>query len=242
MYQQPRFLFGGDKALYIELGDSISPEINRRVKSLVSSIDEASIPGVIDLAPTYRSILVYYDPLQITLDDLQRKLIALGQRSTKETSEVSRVVEIPAVYGGEHGPDLDFVASHNNLTREEVVRIHMGSDYLVYMLGFNPGFPYLGGMSGKIATPRLNTPRVKIPAGSVGIAESQTGVYPLDSPGGWRLIGRTPVPIFDPSRDPPAIAQAGDFIRFVAIDEDRYKEIEDQVKAGTYQIVSHETS
>ena len=240
MYQQPKFLLGGDKALYIELGYSISREVNQRIKSLVRSIDEASIPGVIDLAPTYCSILVYYDPLRIAVGDLQRRLTILSESPTQEASEVARVVEIPSLYGGEHGPDLDFVASHNNLSQQEVIGIHTGSDYLVYMLGFNPGFPYLGGMSERIATPRLSTPRVKIPAGSVGIAESQTGVYPLDSPGGWRLIGRTPVPIFDPNRDPPAIAQAGDFVRFVAIDEGRYqvKKIEDEVKAGAYPIPS----
>ena len=236
MYQQPRFLLGGDKALYIELGSSIDRGVNRQIKRLVRSIDEASIPGVIDLAPTYCSILVYYDPLRIAVDDLQRRLTSLSQSTTQESSEVARVVEVPSLYGGEYGPDLDFVASHNNLSQEEVIGIHTGSDYLVYMLGFNPGFPYLGGMSERVATPRLSTPRVKIPAGSVGIAESQTGVYPLDSPGGWRLIGRTPVPMFDPNRDPPAIAQAGDYVRFVSIDKARYQELEDQVKAGAYQV------
>ena len=241
MYQQPRFLLGGDKALYVELGSSIDREVNRRIKQLVHSIDEESIPGVIDLAPAYCSILVYYDPLHISVDDLQRRLTALNQSSTEEASEVASIVEVPCLYGGEYGPDLDFVASHNNLSEEEVIDIHTGGEYLVYMLGFNPGFPYLGGMSERIATPRLSTPRVTITAGSVGIAESQTGVYPLDSPGGWRLIGRTPVPIFDPDREPPAVAQAGDTVRFVSIDEARYRELEDQVKAGAYQVVRRDS-
>ncbi|MFQ5874852.1 MAG: 5-oxoprolinase subunit PxpB [Dehalococcoidia bacterium] len=242
MYQQPRFLLGGDRALYVDLGDSISPELNQRVGSLVNAIDSASIPGIEDLSPTYRSILVYYDPLKITLDELKERLAASAREATKTPPKRSQVVEVPTAYGGEFGPDLGFVASHNRLTEEEVVRIHSGSDYLVYMLGFNPGFPYLGGLSERIATPRLNTPRVKIPAGSVGIAESQTGVYPLDSPGGWRLIGRTPIRIFDPTRDPPVIAQAGNYVRFVPVDEARYGEIEQQVKAGTYQVTTRETA
>ncbi|MFQ5933318.1 MAG: 5-oxoprolinase subunit PxpB, partial [Dehalococcoidia bacterium] len=231
-----------DKSLYIELGDAISPELNRRVRGLVNAIDGAAIPGIVDLTPTYRSILVYYDPLKIDLADLKERLAALSREATDSASGKLRIVEVPTLYGGEFGPDLEFVASHNHLSPEEVVQIHTGTDYLVYMLGFNPGFPYLGGMSERITTPRLSTPRVKIPAGSVGIAESQTGVYPLDSPGGWRIVGRTPVRIFDPARDPPVIAQAGDHVRFVSIDEAKYREIEAQVNAGTYRGATHDAS
>ena len=135
------------------------------------------------------------------------------------------MLEIPVLYGGEMGPDLEFVAQHAGKTPEEVVGIHTSADYLIYMLGFTPGFAYLGGMSGEIAAPRLETPRVKIPAGSVGIAGSQTGVYPIDSPGGWQLIGRTPVRMYDPEREPPILPQAGQYIRFYPIDRAEFDRI-----------------
>lgn len=239
MYQQPRFRLGGDRALYIEVGDAISPEVNRRVKGLLDAIDEAAIEGVEALAPTYRSILVYYDPLKISLEELKQRLSDLGRSLPDASSSEASIFEIPTLYGGEFGPDLDFVASHTGLSPEEVIRIHAGTNYLVYMVGFNPGFPYLGGMSEKIAAPRLETPRVKIPAGSVGIAETQTGIYPLESPGGWRLIGRSPLKMFDPSRDSPALVEAGDLVRFVSIDEARYQEIQGEVEAGRYRVTIH---
>ncbi|MCH8086365.1 MAG: 5-oxoprolinase subunit PxpB [Chloroflexi bacterium] len=239
MYQQPRFRLGGDRALYIEVGDAISPEVNRRVKGLLDAIDKAAIEGVEALSPTYRSILVYYDPLKIPLEELKQRLSDLGRALPDASSSEASIFEIPTLYGGEFGPDLDFVASHTGLSPEEVIRIHAGTDYLVYMVGFNPGFPYLGGMSDKIAAPRLETPRIKIPAGSVGIAETQTGIYPLESPGGWRLIGRSPLKMFDPSRDPPALVEAGDLVRFVSIDEARYQEIQGEVEAGRYRVTIH---
>jgi KipI family sensor histidine kinase inhibitor len=239
VYQQPRFRLGGDRALYIEVGDAISPEVNRRVKGLLDAIDEAAIEGVEALSPTYRSILVYYDPLKIPLEELKQRLSDLGRALPEASTSEARIFEIPTLYGGEFGPDLDFVASHTGLSPEEVIRIHAGTDYLVYMVGFNPGFPYLGGMSEKIAAPRLETPRVKIPAGSVGIAETQTGIYPLESPGGWRLIGRSPLKMFDPSRDPPALVEAGDLVRFVSVDEARYREIQGEVEVGRHGVTIH---
>ncbi len=240
MYQEPRYLLGGDRTLYVELGDAISPEVNRRVMGFLEVLDRAAIPGITGLAPTYRSILVYYDPMKIPLQDLKQRLSALSRESTEQAPSKAKVVEVTTAYGGEFGPDLEFVASHSHLSPEEVIEIHGGTDYLVYMLGFNPGFPYLGGMSERIATPRLSTPRVKIPAGSVGIAESQTGVYPLESPGGWRLIGRTPIRIFDPQRDPPVIMEAGDFVRFVPIDESGYREIKAMAEAGRYRVATRD--
>ena len=221
------------------MGDAISPEVNRRVKGLLDAIDKAVIEGVEALSPTYRSILVYYDPLKIPLEELKQRLSDLGRALPDASSSEASIFEIPTLYGGEFGPDLDFVASHTGLSPEEVIRIHAGTDYLVYMVGFNPGFPYLGGMSEKIAAPRLETPRVKIPAGSVGIAEAQTGIYPLESPGGWRLIGRSPLKMFDPSRDPPALVEAGDLVRFVSINEARYQEIQGEVEAGRYRVTIH---
>jgi KipI family sensor histidine kinase inhibitor len=149
------------------------------------------------------------------------------------------VVHIPTLYGGEYGPDLEFVAQHAGLTTEEVVSVHSGSDYLTYMMGFSPGFPYLGGLSNTLTTPRLETPRTEIPAGSVGIADSQTGVYPLASPGGWRLIGRTPFKLFDPGADPPSLLKAGDYVRFVPMaTEEEYLDVRQQVEGGRFWVIT----
>ena len=240
MYQHARFLPAGDKALAVELGDSISAVTNRRVRDLLVAIESQEIPGVMDLVPSYRSLLVYYDPLRLSLAQLEERLSALEQNLDQTALHAPKVVEIPTLYGGEYGPDLAHVAEHNGLTPEEVIQIHSGADYLVYMMGFTPGFPYLGGMSERIATPRLQTPRTAIPAGSVGIAEQQTGVYPIESPGGWQLIGRTPVQLFDPQRDPPVVVEAGDFILFVPITETTFHVIQQQVQVGSHQLTTRE--
>jgi len=220
----------------VELGDEISPDINRRIRDLVLAIEHRRIAGVVDLVPTYRSLLVYCDPLRVSLTELEREIAGLERHLGETPLHPPKVVEIPTCYGGWFGPDLEFVASHCKLTPDEVVRVHTGADYLVYMMGFTPGFTYLGGMSARIATPRLKTPRTLIPAGSVGIAQQQTGIYPVDSPGGWQLIGRTPVRLFDPQRDPPVVVEAGDYVRFAAIDRSTYDEIEQQVQAGAYRL------
>ena len=240
MYQRARLLPAGDKALSVELGDSISAETNRKVRDLLLAIESQEIPGVIDLVPSYRSLLVYYDPMRVTLPQLERRLSDLEQTLDQAAIHAPKLVEIPALYGGEFGPDLAHVAEHNGLTPEEVVQIHSGADYLVYMMGFTPGFPYLGGMSERIATPRLQTPRTFIPAGSVGIAEQQTGVYPIESPGGWQFIGRTPVQLFDPHQDPPVVVEAGDFIRFAPITETTYYVIQQQVQVGSYRLTTRD--
>lgn len=233
MYRQARFLPAGDKALCVELGDAISPEINHRVRSLLLAVDKELIPGITDVVPTYRSILVYYDPMSIDHSELEAQLCALNDHLENVNVDAPKVVEVPTVYGGEYGPDLEYVAEYNGLNTDEVVRIHSGTDYLVYMMGFTPGFTYLGGVSERIATPRLQTPRVAIPAGSVGIAEQQTGVYPIESPGGWLLIGRTPIKIFDADRDPPVAVEAGNYVRFVPVSEGEYLNLQRQREVGS---------
>jgi KipI family sensor histidine kinase inhibitor len=238
MYQSARFLPAGDKALAVELGDSITAEINRRVRDLLVAIENQGIPGIMDLVPTYRSLLVYYDPLRLSLPQLEERLAAVEQHLDQAPLKPLKVVEIPTLYGGKYGPDLGHVAEHNGLAPEEVIQIHSDAEYLVYMMGFTAGFPYLGGMPERIATPRLQTPRIAIPAGSVGIAEQQTGVYPIESPGGWQLIGRTPVQLFDPQRDPPTVVVAGDYIRFAPITEEAYHDIQRQVQAGSCQLTT----
>ena len=240
MYQRARFLPAGDKALAVELGDSISPETNRRVRDLLVAIESQGIPGLIDLVPSYRSLLVYYDPLRLSLSQLEEQLVVLEQNLDQAALKAPKLVDIPTLYGGDYGPDLDHVAEHNGLEPEEVIQIHSGAEYLVYMMGFTPGFPYLGGMSERIATPRLQTPRTAIPAGSVGIAERQTGVYPIQSPGGWQLIGRTPVQLFDTQRDPPVVVLPGDYIRFASITEEAYRDIQKQAQAGNFQLTTRD--
>lgn len=229
-----RMLKAGDRALVVEFGDSIDEGINRRVHALTRALDTRHLAGIDDLVPTYRSVLIYYDPRVLEREELERHLMALADHTGRDEPLPSRVVEIPTCYGGDCGPDLPFVAEHTKLSVDEVIRIHAGTDYLVYMMGFTAGFPYLGGLSPRIAAPRLETPRTRVPAGSVGIAQQQTGIYPSDSPGGWRIIGRTPVRLFDPHREPPVVIEAGDYVRFVPIDQLAYDAIDAEVRKGHY--------
>lgn len=236
MYRRPRFLSGGDQALFVELGDAIDPAINRRVRNLALAIQKEKVPGVTETVPAYCSLLVYFNPQQTNFRTLQAAINELIEHLAEFDLPAPRLVEIPTSYGGEYGPDLDFVAAHNGLTTEQVVQIHTGTPYLIYMIGFMPGFPYLGGVSPRIAAPRLDTPRSRVPPGSVGIAGNQTGIYPLAGPGGWRIVGRTPLKLFDPRREPPALFQAGDCVAFVSIAPDEFDRIEREVAEGTYRV------
>ncbi len=239
MYEAPKFLAAGDRAIAIELGDEISIECNRRVHSLHRAIARQRPPGIVDLIPTYRSLLVEYDATQVSYEDMKARLGDIRGGAAEMPDDDTTVVHLPVLYGGEYGPDLEFVARNAGMDIEEVIHLHSDTEYPVYMMGFTPGFPYLGGMSERIATPRLSTPRGVIPAGSVGIAEAQTGVYPIESPGGWRLIGRTPLRLFDVARTPPSLIDAGDRVRFVPLSgEDEYLDIEEQVAQGEYQVAT----
>ena len=231
-----RFLNAGDSAMIVELGNEISPLINSKIKKITAFLDSLNKDGIVDLLPTYRSIIIYFNPLKISKGEMEKLIIGNCDVNydTLEDAEQD-IVEIPVIYGGEYGPDLDNIANTNSLTPEEVVDIHTSGEYLVYMLGFTAGFPYLGGMSKKIATPRLKEPRLKIPGGSVGIAGEQTGVYPLESPGGWQLLGRTPLELFNPNKENPCLLNVGEYIKFVPVDEKEYLEIEKGVKSGTYK-------
>ncbi len=236
MAEATRYLVAGDAALVVEFGDGIDPAINRRVRELCLAVDRVRPEGVSDLVPTYRSLLVNYDPRVTTFDALRARLTEIESGLATTPLPPPRVVEIPTSYGGDFGPDLAFVAEHAGMTADEVVAVHSSTDYLVYMMGFSPGFTYLGGMSERIAAPRLTTPRTAIPAGSVGIAQQQTGIYPVESPGGWQLIGRTPVTLFDPSRHPPVVVEAGDYIRFVPVNRDEYQRIQDGLRQGAWAL------
>ena len=216
----PRLVPAGDSAILIELGSEIDPEVNSQVFALADSIEASKITAVVELIPTYRSLLVSYDPIISKYDEMRDQLegFVTELEAIVEATGESRIVELPVVYGGEDGPDLESVAEHADLSVQEVIDIHSGVDYRVYMIGFAPGFPYLGGLDQRIATPRLKTPRISVPAGSVGIAESQTGVYPNASPGGWQLIGRTASPLFDVTKSAPSLITPGSKVRFVPVE------------------------
>lgn len=222
-----RFLPCGDQAVTVEWGSTIDEHINRQVHAFARKAEELFHPAITEVVPTYRSATVHYRPEVLSYEELNQLLAPLAQGGAEEAEELP-VVEIPVCYGGEYGPDLLEVAQHCSLTPEEVIARHTAPTYRIYMLGFTPGFPYLGGMDPSIAAPRRKEPRIHIPAGSVGIAGEQTGVYPIVSPGGWQLIGRTPLRLFDPQREQPILLSAGAGIRFVPIDEETFRKMEEK--------------
>ena len=238
--QNIRILTAGDSSLLVEFGKEISPEINRKITATVQLMKEQHIEGVVDVIPAFCSLLVNYDPRVITYDEIKKRMQNLVKVDVRSSEEKKKIFEIPVCYGGEYGPEIENIAEHAGLSVEEVIKIHSSRDYLIYMLGFLPGFCYLGGLDERIHTPRLANPRIKINAGSVGIGGSQTGIYPLDSPGGWQLMGMTPVKTYDPERETPILVEAGDYIRFVPVDEEEYKRIKELVDRGEYQCIVHE--
>lgn len=231
---KPTIRITGDTSLAIVFDQKISKEINEQIRSLDEEIADAKIKGVYETVPTYCSLTVHYDPLTIRYDDLKERIEALMSVSHHAKKRLPRVIEIPVCYGGRFGPDLDNVANHSGLTPNEVINIHTSGEYLIYMLGFTPGFSYMGGMDERLATPRHTAPRVLIPAGSVGIAGMQTGIYPIDSPGGWQLIGQTPVVLYDSHREDPILLDAGMYVKFVQIDESEYDRIKPLAESGEY--------
>jgi len=228
VYERPRFRIAGDRGLLAEYGDAIDPAINRKVRAMAIALEKEPPQGILEVIPTYRSLLILYDPLLTTCSRLQEKLLALEERLSEIEIPPPRTVEIPVCYGGEYGPDLDFVAQSHGLSPEEVIRIHSEPTYQVYMIGFTPGFPFLGKLPEVLHTPRHKTPRTRVPAGSVGIANDQTGIYPIESPGGWQLIGRTPLKIFDLRRPNPFLLKAGDLVKFRPITPEEYKRLAEQ--------------
>ncbi len=210
----PRVREAGDAALLVEWEASIDPTINARAVAVAHAIRAAGSPGVRDVVPTFRTVAVHFDPLRTTVEAVRGLVVASVDAAVPVAG---RRIEVPVAYGGEDGPDLDDVATAHGLTADDVIARHAGVDYRVFMVGFLPGFPYLGLLDAAIATPRLATPRTRVPAGSVGLAGRQTGIYPLASPGGWRIIGRTDAMLFDVQRPSPALLSAGDTVRFVPV-------------------------
>lgn len=232
-----KMLAAGEYGLVVEFEAVISPRINALVQQLTKLLQHNMIDGIIEAVPTYKSVTVYFDPLvapRHRVVQLIKQLLA--DVKPQDTNKLaSRVVHVPVCYGGVFGPDLEFVARYTGLSPQEITTIHTEKPYLVYMLGFTPGFPYLGGMSEQIAVPRQEKPRSKIPAGSVGIGGNQTGVYPIESPGEWWLIGRTPLKLFQPASSDPFLVSSGDYFRFFDITIEDYFTIRHDVEAGHYK-------
>ncbi len=227
VFEKANFRITGDRGLLVEYGDAIDPAVNRKVRSMAIVAKNKMPEGVMEIIPTYRSILIYYDPLITNPSILKDALTDLESSLSEIEIPPPKVVEIPVCYGGEFGPDIEHVAQSHDLTPREVERLHSEPEYLIYMVGFTPGFPFLGGLPEALHTPRLKTPRTLVPKGSVGIANGQTGIYPIASPGGWQLIGRTPATLFAPEHSNPFLYQAGDCIRFKPISPRDYQRLSD---------------
>jgi inhibitor of KinA len=219
----------GDSALIVSLGDKIEEDINRKVLSLCKIIEKEIIDEIIEIVPTYRDICIFYDPLVTSFNQIKEKVnkyIEEGFSLDEGSEERKNIIEIPVLYGGEFGPDLEYVAKYSNLTKEKVVELHSSPEYRVYMVGFAPGFPHLGGLNEKLYVPRRSVPAPKILKNSVGIAWKQTGIYTVTSPGGWWIIGRSPLDFYKINKSSVyLLAKAGDYIKFKPIDELEYYSI-----------------
>jgi inhibitor of KinA len=218
-------LDAGDGALLVRFGREISEAAHARVLATLAALERARPPFVVDLVPAYASLLVIYDPTRATAAEARAFVSAALSAPIAESAAETRQLEIPVFYDPEVAPDLEPLAAEKGLSPAEVVALHAGGAYRVYALGFRPGFPFLGTVDARLAAPRLAAPRPRVAAGSVGIAGRQTGVYPGDGPGGWRIVGRTPLAIFDPSRHDAFMFHVGDRVRFVPIDRHRYREL-----------------
>lgn len=236
MYAEPKFLPAGDLAVSVELGDEISPEVNTRVRALEYLIQQKAIAGIVETVPTFRALLVDYDPLVIGWDELVATLRALIPQAQPEALPPSRLVEIPCCYGGELGFDLCAVAEKLDLSPDEVVRLHSAAEFQVYFIGFTPGLPYLVRMPEPLTIPRLEKPRTKTPAGSVGIGGTQCAIYSVESPGGFWVLGRTPLSLYDPMRPDPILLRPGDRVRFRPIDRREFDLIVAEVAAGRFAV------
>jgi inhibitor of KinA len=232
----------GECGILVEFGNKIHPDIHKKTKALTDYLEINPFDGMVECVSAFSSVAVFYDPMKVKgskINIIEKDMISYEiVKSILEKillnldhydNSKKRIVEIPVCYGGEFGPDLEYVAKYNKVTVDEVIKIHSSGEYLVYMIGFAPGFPYLGGMSEKISAPRRESPRVLIPKGSVGIAGKQTGVYPIGTPGGWQLIGRTPVELFRPKESSPSLLKPGDIVKFYPVSYEEYKKHKEEI-------------
>jgi KipI family sensor histidine kinase inhibitor len=216
MLTRPRIVPLGDSSVLVQFGNEIDISVNRRVHALADLVETSSLPGVVETVPAYGTLLVHYDPLILSFTQIKNILQEKISQVEGNASRKPRQAEVPVRYGGEYGIDLESVARHLQMRVEEVIRIHTQRTYTVYMMGFTPGFPYMGKLDDALVMPRLETPRTHVPAGTVAIAGLQTGIYPIASPGGWQLIGWTPLKLFDPASETPFLFAPGDEVKFVA--------------------------
>ncbi len=232
------FKFINEQSIMIYFNNHIEAETFQKVQQVEQYIKLQNNPAIIEMVPSYRAILLYIDTNQSDIKKIVSELkldqLDLAQFNNEVTHH--KTVHIPVLYGGEYGQDLGEVANHNEISTDEVVQMHTNNTYLIYMLGFMPGFPFLGGLHAKLHTPRRQDPRTRIPAGSVGIANNQTGLYPKESPGGWQIIGRTPLNVFDINREAMCLYAAGDYIKFYSITEATYHEIVEEQKHNNFNI------
>ncbi len=214
---KPKIVPLGDSSVLVQFGEEMDLAINQRVHALANLVEVSSTPGFIETVPSYATLLVGYDPLIISFTQVRDFLREKMSQAEEAVARKPKQVGVPVRYGGEYGIDLESVARHLRLQVEDVIRIHSQKTYTVYMMGFTPGFPYMGKLDDALVMPRLETPRVRVPAGTVAIAGSQTGIYPIASPGGWRLIGWTPLTLFDPHADAPFLFAPGDEVKFIPV-------------------------
>lgn len=208
----------GDSALLVELGNEINPALNQRVHALNALLQINPIHGILETVPAYSTLLIHYAPLTLTFDQVAHWVRDKMTQLDESFHRTPRRLEVPVRYGGASGPDLEAVAVSKNISPADVIRIHSEREYTVYMMGFTPGFPYMGTLDERLIMPRMDTPRTLVKAGSVAIAASQTGIYPLDSPGGWHLIGWTPLKLFDPTSETPFLFSPGDVVKFTSLE------------------------
>ncbi|KYZ75885.1 allophanate hydrolase [Anaerosporomusa subterranea] len=229
-------LVAGEQGLVADFGNVISEDVNMLVQQLARLLTDQQIPGITEVVPTYRSVMVYFDPVLITRSDLTKTIYCFLDQIVSKSSEQNprKVISVPVCYGGVFGPDMDFVVRRTGLSIQEVITIHTSKSYLIYMLGFIPAFPYLGGLPEELVVPRLGKTRARIQEGSVGIAARQTGFYTVESAGEWRIIGRTPLKAFNPEASNPFAFAAGDYLRFTSVSVDEFFAIRREVEAGTY--------
>ncbi len=226
-YPQCRLLLCGDTGVSVEFAEAIDPWINRRVRSLHKRLKEGAYPGIIDMGPTYRCLFIRYDPFLCSLEKLTCIIEQNLDIPEAQEEENERILEVPVCYGGPFGPDIKEVGARHSLDESEVIALHSAPVYRVYMIGFILGFPYLGGLDERLCTPRKNSPGKAVPPGSVGIADRQTGIYPVASPGGWWIVGRTPLKLFDLKREAPFLFRAGDAVRFKPITRQEFESYKD---------------
>lgn len=234
-----RFLPSGDTGLVVQFGEAVDRDVNDRVLQLSASLRAAALPGLVETVPTFRSLLVHYDPLETTAAELTRAIEALLDRR-QDGEHRARLWRVPVCYEPRHAPDLAEVAERTGLKVEDIVTLHSETRYRIYMIGFVPGFPYLGDLPAPLVLPRRTDPRVRVPAGSVAIATSMTAIYPIESPGGWHLIGSTPIRLFDLRRPSPALFAPGDAVRFEPVAADAFETIRAAVAADAYEVPCEE--